>query len=305
MRPLERPKKVFFAFTMDCERIAAESILNNGAPSWEMSEKAIRGMADVLRKKHMIRAGGFYPTPATAERHKDLFLELRAEGFDIGCQFHCDSFRNGEFTDYLGCYEYEEQQQILTLAKQDWEEALGLELRTWRCGFLSANDYTFPILNDLGVRQSSSSLPERHLVQVGARWIGAPPYPHHTSRKSRLVCGDLELYEVPVAAHPYKWANDDRTAMYDTRPDRGYDLAFYRDLIDAYVEKMMRSDPPIKSLIAITHNTIDYLDPDNPKRKIMEFEIDHSREVVESRGYEFVPASIEDIHLEADRIGSY
>ncbi len=305
MELIERPKKIFFAFTMDCERIAEESNLGNGAPSWEMSEKAVRGMADVLREKDAVKAGGFYPTPATAAKHRDLFLGLRAEGFDIGCQFHCDTFRDGEYTKYLGEYEYEEQKEILTFAKQDWEDALGLPMVTWRCGFLSANDYTFPILNDLGVRQSSSALPGRHVSRSNACWVGVHPYAHHTSRKSRMICGDLELYEVPLTGHPYEWADDARMAAQDLRPDRGYEIAFYKGIIDAHVEKMLRCDPPIKAIVAITHNTIDYLDRDCPKRKIMEFEIDYAREVAEKNGYELVPASLEDMHREADRIGAY
>ena len=76
-------------------------------------------------------------------------------------------------------------------------------------------------------------------------------------------------------------------------------------MIDARMEHMLRSDPPIKAIVAITHNTIDYLDAENAKRKIMEFEIDYVKEIVEANDYEFVPASLEDIHREADRIGAY
>ena len=305
MKPIERPKKIFFAYTMDCERIAAESYLNDGTPSWVISEKAILGMADVLRKKNATKAGGFYSTPATAEKHREIFLELKAEGFDMGCQFHCDSFRDGEYAKYLGHYDYDEQKEILTLAKDDWEQALGLPLRTFRCGFCSANDYTFPILNDLGIRQSSTAMPGRHLPDIGACWCGVHPYPHHASRKSRLVCGDMELYEVPIMTHPYQWVDDRRTVAYDLRPDRGHKIEVYRGMIDAYMEQMLRCDPPIKAIVAITHNTIDYFDADNPKRKIMEFQIDYVKQVVETNGYEFVPASLEDIHREADRIESY
>jgi len=297
--------RIFFAYTMDCERVASESYLQNGTPSWERSEKAILGMADVLRRKGVVRAGAFYPTPATAEKHRDLFLSLRDEGFDLGCQFHCDTFRNGEYTRYLGEYSEEEQREILTLAKADWEQTLGVPLTTFRCGFCSANDYTYPILNDLGVRQSSTAMPGRYLPALAARWTGVHPYPHHTSPKSRLVCGDLELYEVPLTSHPYQWGDDDRTAALDLRPDRELPLDDYRGIIDASVEAMLRADPPVKAIVAITHNTIDYLDVDNPKRRIMEFQVDYARRVVEENGYEFVPASLEMIHEEADRIGAY
>lgn len=305
MKLLERPRRVFFAWTMDCERIAAESSLKNGTPSWEISEKAVRGMAGVLRSKDMVRAGAFYPTPATAARHRELFLELVSEGFDLGCQFHCDSFRNGEYTKYLGQYDYEEQKEILTLAKQDWEEALGLPMETFRCGFFSANDYTFPILDELGVRQSSNSIPGRHSPTVAACWAGAFQYPHHASRTCRLVCGDLDLYEVPVTTHPYQWMDPEHSAAYDLRPDRGMPLDVYRGIIEARMEHMLRSNPPIKAIVGITHNTIDYLDAGNPKRRLLADEIDCIREATERHGYEFVPASLGDIHREADRIRAF
>lgn len=305
MKLLERPRRIFFAYTMDCERIAAESSLKNGTPSWEISEKAIRGMADVFRARDMVRAGSFYPTPATAARHRELFLELCAEGFDVGCQFHCDTFRSGEFTKYLGEYDYESQKEILALAKQDWEETLGLPMETFRCGFFSANDYTFPILDELGVRQSTNSIPGRHSPRVAACWAGAFPYPHHASRKSRLVCGDLDLYEVPVTTHPYEWMDADRTAAYDLRPDRALPIEVYKDIIDARVEHMMRSDPPVKAIVGITHNTIDYLDTHAPRRRLFEAEVDYVKETVERHGYELVPGSLGDIHREADRIGAF
>lgn len=305
MELLPRPPRIFFAYTMDCERIAAESILNNGTPSWEVSEKAILGMADVLRKKEAVGAGAFYSTPATAAKHRDLFLSLEADGFDLGCQFHCDSFREGQYTKCLGEYGEDEQREILALAKEDWEQALELPLTTFRCGFASANDYTFGLLSDLGVRQSSASMPGRYLPVVAARWTGAHRYPHHTSRKCRLICGDLDLYEVPVTTHPYRWLDDQHTNTHDLRPDRELPQDVYRDLLDACLDEMLKADPPLKTLVALTHNTIDYLDPDNPKRALMEFQIDYARYAVEAKGYEFVPASLEVIHAEADRIGAY
>ncbi len=305
MDTIERPGKVFFAFTMDCERIAEESTLKNGTPSWEISEKAILGMAEVLREKDVVRGGAFYPTPATAARHRDLFRDLKADGFDLGCQFHCDSFRSGEYSRFLGEYPYARQKEILTFAKQDWEEALEAPMTTFRCGFLSANDFTFPILAELGVRQSSSSMPRRHLPELAARWVGVHPYPHHASAKSRLVCGDLPLFEVPIAVHPFKWANPEHTVAPDLRPDRGLEPAFYEDIIRSWLENMLRADPPIKTIVAITHNTIDYLDRQNPKRKIMELEIDCIRQAVTESGHQFVPATLQDIRREADRIGSY
>jgi peptidoglycan/xylan/chitin deacetylase (PgdA/CDA1 family) len=296
-------RALFFTYTMDCERIAQESYLKNGAPSWEISERAILGMAEVLQAKGM--KGGFYPTPATAERQADVFHDLAAQGFEIGLQLHCDSFRNGEYTQYLGQYDRDEQQEILTLAKADWEAALGMRLKSFRSGFLSANDHTFPILAELGVKQSSSSKPGRYGVQTASLWWGACPFAHHASARSRLICGDLDLYEIPVTRHPRKWSTPSANEPYDLRPDSGHPIALYYDILDEAIDEMIKMDPPIKTIVGITHNTVDYLDQENPKRVILEAQIDYVRHAAAERGLTLVPATLAEIHQAADKAGAF
>ena len=55
-------RKVYVAVTMDCERVRAESYRNDGTASWEMSGKAITGLAELLAPQGM--KGTFLPTPA-------------------------------------------------------------------------------------------------------------------------------------------------------------------------------------------------------------------------------------------------
>ncbi len=223
----------------------------------------------------------------------------------MGLQFHCDSFRNGEYRKYLGEYGRDEQHEILTLAKSDWEAALELPLRTFRCGFLSANDHTFPVLADLGVKQSSSSKAGRYQPKVAALWAGACPFAHHASAQNRLICGGLDLYEIPVTRHPHKGSDPQGNEPHDLRPDRGAPIPLYREILDEAIDEMCKMDPPVMTLVGITHNTIDYLDTENPKRKILEAQIDHAREVAARRGLVLVPATLEDIHHEADKISAF
>ncbi len=154
-------RELFVLVTMDCERVRSESYYGDGTESWEMSQRAIEGMAGILRDEAM--KGTFLPTPATAARQARLFQELQGEGFEIGLQFHCDSFRDGEHRQPLGTYGYDKQKEILSLAKADWEDALGSPLVTYRSGYLSANDFTFPILAELGIRQTSCSKAGRYV----------------------------------------------------------------------------------------------------------------------------------------------
>jgi hypothetical protein len=160
-------------------------------------------------------------------------------------------------------------------------------------------------LAELGVRQSSSSKPGRYLLQVGALWCGACAFAHHTSAHSRLICGTLDLYEIPVTRHPHKLPGPEGGDPPDLRPDRGLPLALYQEILDGAIDEMVKMDPPIKTIVAITHNTIDYLDRDNPKRKIMESQIDYVREASARRGLTLVPATLEEIHREADKIEAF
>ncbi|MDO9465020.1 MAG: polysaccharide deacetylase family protein [bacterium] len=287
---------LYFIFTMDCERVKTESWMNDGAPSWSISEKAILGMAEILRKEKV--AGGFYSTPATAKKHRKIFIELAKEGFELGLQFHCDSFRDLRYRKHLGQYGYKEQKEILKLAKQDWEDAIGQEVTTFRCGYASANDYTFIILNELGFKQSSSSMSERYTPDVASSWQGAFPYAHHASSKSRLICGNLELYEVPITVANFKRRGTLCPDWYVLRSS-------YSKINKEYIQNIIKQSPPIKTLVAITHNTTNYLDKNDVRTQLMGYIIDSARETAKKYGLNFVPATLEKIHQEADKIGAF
>lgn len=302
----DKAKNLYFTFTMDCERLDHEAPGSGGPKDWGVSERAILGMAEVLREKKV--KGGFYPMPEVAKYHRHIFWELAKEGFELGLQFHSTCFRDFRYDKHLGFYNYEDQKQILTLAKSDWADALGRSPTTFRCGNTSANDYTYPILFELGYRQSSSAKPGRYRKGVHALWHGVYPYPHHVSPMSRLICGDLDLYEIPTSCHPTKRRYHDPNDPIDLRPDTGrvaYPEEIYAETIDACIEEMIKMDQPIKAIVAPTHNTQEYLDRNNPKRKLMEFVIDYTKEAAEKHSLKFIPATLEEIHQQADEVGAF
>ncbi|MDO9464686.1 MAG: polysaccharide deacetylase family protein [bacterium] len=292
-------KNLYFIFTMDCERVGTESWMNDGAPSWSISEKAILGMAEVLKRKKAI--GGFYSTPATAKKHRKIFIELAKEGFELGLQFHCDSFRDLKYRKHLGQYEYKKQKEILKLAKQDWEDALGMESTVFKPGYGSANDHTFPILSELGYRETSNTYAGGYDRSVGRDWRGAFPYAHHASSESRLICGNLDLYKIPVTAL--------LPGMFSSRitlnPDMYSLRGVHSRLIRTYVQTMLEKKQPIKTVVAATHNTTDYLDKNDVRTQLMGYIIDSARETAKKYGLNFVPATLEKIHQEADKIGAF
>ena len=284
--------KVHVVVSMDCERIRAESYRNDGTASWEMSELAITGLAELLCQEGM--KGTFLPTPATAARQAHLFEELRRQQFEVGMQFHCDSFRDGEYEQILGAYGYDLQKEILTLAKADWEEALGMPMLTYRSGYFSANDFTFPILAELGIKQTSCSKPGRYSPGM-ALWYGALPYAHRPSAISRLQAGDLDVVEVPMTSHPgERFAMQPRFDPKDARPDSGFKPEVYHDIVDAVLWEMEMIGPGVKTFVILTHNTLDYTSDREPRRGLL---VDMLRylKAKEEEGWQVVPATLADV----------
>lgn len=296
--------KVYFLVGMDCERINDEAPGSGGPVDYDLSERSISSLAELALKLDV--KASFYPMPEMAAYHRSLFLELEQDGFGMGHQFHATCFRDFRWTEHLGFYPKDEQYEVLALATDDWAQALGKRPVVFRCGNASASDDTYPILQELGYKVSSSSMPGRYSPQTHGLWVGKFPFPHHTSSKSRLVAGDMDLYEVPIAKHPSRHVIGNPGEPHDLRPDRFGSAAcldIYRDTIDAWLELMKQIDPPVKTIVVGTHNTIDF-DTDF-RRQALELVVTYCREAVEREGHEFVPAVLMDVRREAERIGAY
>jgi len=302
----ENKQEIFFAFNMDCERIKTESWMNDGCPSWEISEKAIRGMAQVFEDKGIIAE--FCPTSDVAKKHSELFLEMKKRGHGLGLQFHADSFKDLSYRKHLGFYNYKEQKDMLAIAKKDWEDALGMECTLFRTGYNTANDYTFPVLEELGFKSVSSGSPGDYDEKIGRRWIGLYPFPHHCSSKSRLICGELQLYNLltPSIDHEkYKWKQKNNRRRLRLVVDELFPEETYREIVESSIDTQFLVNQPVKIVQVATHNTFDYLDENIPQRKTMEFLIDCTRDVCKQKGLNFVPATLDQIHQEADRVGAF
>ena len=295
--------RVFFLLGMDCERINEEAPGSGGPADYDLSERSIRTLAELGEELGVKVA--FYPMPEVAEYHSSLFLELEREGCELGHQFHATCFRDFRWKKDLGFCPKEEQYEILSLATDDWAQAIGRRPSVFRCGNASASDDTYPVLEELGYKVSSSAMPGRYNPRTHSMWVGKFPFPHHTNKKSRLVVGDMDLYEVPITKHPTRYLLG-TTEPHDLRPDRfgsSASLETYRDTIDSWMKLMKQVDPPIKTIVVGTHNTIDF--KKDFRRRALEFVIEYSKEAVEREGYEFVPATMTEVREEAERVGAF
>lgn len=289
---------LFVTFTMDCERVQAYAYGLEGPVSWEMSESAIRGFAEVLGVRDLL--GTFFVVPETAHKQRSLLLELEERGFELGMHYHPQLYRQAGYSDFLGGYSYEEQMKLLQEAREDWAQAFGRLPTSFRSGNFSANDATFRVLYELGLRQGSMSAPEREVTYYRAVWRGAPFYPHHAHPNFRLIEGDLDFYEVPVTVDPDParrvWEG---TSAFELRIElSGAEGHFLT--IDRRVSEMVEKEVPIKILVSITHNMFDYGNRSDAHRKTLEAVADYVRTAAERSELEVVPATIGRMHQVAD-----
>lgn len=305
-------RQLFFSYFMDCQ--TPQKPGGGKDQTWEIAEAAVRGIVELFEAQGLIHGLGLCSEPEVAARQPALFGEMAARGVWQALHFQVRGYRPpGARADYdwerpLSFYDYDEQRAVLTLAKDHWEQALGHAAEDYGACCHMANDWTFPILDELGYRQCYVSGPGRYNPdpKVGHFWWGAYPFSHHASSKCRLVPGDLVLYEITVTRtlHP----EEVRPGVWmptDYRPELLCDYAATMAIAEAWVRDMMRRDHPVLYLLAATHNTWAVGDREHPRRRALETTLQVSRDLAARLGLELVPASLADIHAEADRLNAF
>ncbi len=195
---MDMDDRLFLLILVDCEPLAAKSPACGGPSSWKISEKTILRFADFARRHGIVDGVGFHATPEAAKAHSELLTSLASEGFELGIQPNIPGFRYPTYKYDLGQYPKERQMEILTQAKEDWEEALHCSTTNYTACCGSMTNDTPEILVKLGYRQWHAPAPGRFDPERPDRCtVGLFPYPHHCHRRNRLLSGDLELYVIP------------------------------------------------------------------------------------------------------------
>lgn len=303
--------QLFFSYFMDCQTPQRPG--GGADQTWEIAEKSARGLAELFADRGLTHALGFCSTPETVNKQAAMFREFAEAGFWQALHFQARGYLpQGDTEGYpwdksLADYEYDEQKTLIQRAKDEWEQAMGIPAETFGACCAQANDYTFPILDELGFKQSYCSCPGRHNPRDGTRWWGAFPHSHHPSSKSRLICGELDLYELTLTRsltpepgpEPGTWGVRDFRAESEMRFDQIMEIA------EASIDDMLLRDHPLLYIIAPTHNTWDVGDRSSPRRRTVEEMFDAVYALAERRALELVPASFEDVRIEAERLNAY
>jgi peptidoglycan/xylan/chitin deacetylase (PgdA/CDA1 family) len=283
-------KPIYVAFTMDCERIIAESP-QGGPTDWAMSERAISGYATRLLDQ------GYPPTlfliPECAARHPELLGKLAERGAELGMHVHPQSIFDHRYTRYLGEYDAEMQREILGLAAKAVAKAVGKKPVSFRPGNFSANDATYDVLYELGFRQGSVSDPGRDVPNFAAVWKGAYLDPHYVDPTDKLIVGKLPFLEVPLTTDPeHRHPNG---FPYELRLESGPFESWHKPIIEGTLKRWERDKTAFRALCIFSHNTYAYDDLSEPRTATLQQMLDYLGKM---SGGKVTPVTLEAMHKE-------
>jgi hypothetical protein len=277
-------EKLYVVFSMDCERIAAESP-PGGPETWDLSERSITAYNELLL------AAGFPTTlfvvPECGERHADMLCELGRRGVDLGMHLHPQSFLGLQYNKYLGEYDAATQHDLIERGVNMLTSAFGSRPTSFRSGNLSASDDTFPILSELGFRQGSMSIPDRDIAEYVAHWAGAEPFVHWASATDLGAAGDLPFLELPVTTIPGRMQPNG--APYEMRIEFGSAEEWHIPILEAALLEMERLESEFRAICIFTHNFHDYSDPSDDRNIALHGIVKHLQAMT---SYEIVPATL-------------
>ncbi|GMU21260.1 MAG: hypothetical protein AMXMBFR13_13530 [Phycisphaerae bacterium] len=283
------PRPVLYvSFTMDCERIESECMAG-GPPTWELSEKAIRGYCQTLLDAR-IRPTLFI-VPECGQQHASAFRELAQRGVELGMHLHPQCFQDHRYSKYLGEYDAATQQELIGRAAGILKDALGVEPKAFRGGNFSASDDTFAVLDALGFRHGSISDPGRDAPQYHAVWKGTVVDPHWAHARDRLKPGQLRFLEVPLTTDPQR--RHPNGFPYELRIESGEFERWHRPIIEAALARMEADRPRLRVLSIFTHNYFDYSNPEAVQSRTLQGYIAYIKQL--RRRFRVVGATLADI----------
>lgn len=283
---------IYATFTMDCEQLN-ENSRAGGPVNWGLSERAIVGLAERCREREFLAT--YFIIPQTARQHSRLFLDLQKEGFELGMHLH--AWDQG-WQEYVGGLTPDLQRRALQQASDLWSDALGQSPRAYRSGHFSGNDYTFPLLAELGFTHGSASVPRRRMVQCRAVWEGSPQHPYWTHAANRLVEGDLPFLNVPVTCHPSRWHDAGNTGPWEIRIE-GAEWEHHAEIFTASLDWQIAANAPMLTCVPFTHNTREYSDPGDQMTERLIRVMDIMEAEAERRGMELKKTTVGGIYQDA------
>ena len=244
-------------WSIDCESC-------RGEVDMDLGRRAIDGFCEILDDVGWL--GTLFVMPEEIEPMAELLARKAETGHELALHLHPDA--SGYPSGYLGVYSAEVQAEILGKANETFRRILGVTPVSIRPGFGSANDSTFPVLAQCGLRQSSTSFPGRKMSFLASNWAGEPFFAHYTNPHNRFLEGGLDFVEIPLSVdwETMIWGGihpQDLRVEYTDAKNHGF-------LIRKLVKRQVSEDLPLRALVPFTHNLFDYSNPANFRRETMQ-----------------------------------
>ena len=254
----DKIKKIYVVVTMDCERPTSETHPDaSGPPDYVAAEEWTKAYASIA-EEHQFPVT-FFLHPEVALAQAKLFVDLERAGACLGLHLHPWRFGDGRYRAELGGLSAETARAALSEATALWQQAFGRRPVYFRPGAMSANDSTFKILEELGFRGGSVTLPGRVFPDIHSVWSGAAPDPHRAHRVFRQLEGDLDFADMPFSVD-FSTINEKagRWFHWDLRPD--FDCG-HQTVAWNIVRQIKARAPAVPVVNTVTHNDHDFGDP--------------------------------------------
>lgn len=290
--------RLFVNFTMNCAPVDRGAGYP-GPRSWPSASDAMVGFAAALASAGM--KATMFISSDVCKRAVDALRACDKSGVEIGLL--TDPRLEG-FKGSLASYNIDHQKELISMGASAFADALGREPTTFRPGHFSANNDTYIVLCELGFRQGSFSLPERHVAPECSNWRGAYPFAHHVDPLDVLNPGTLELYNIPVTSDFDKTTlngQQDFTPLFlgSEQSDIESSAAF---LVAKHLKRMQTEAVHVKTITCVSTNSANYADPGSQPSRMLAHIIDAIRRAAGERQLHVVPATLADVHEEADRL---
>lgn len=288
-------QKIRILVTMDVEPPLADAARPDGASgprNYEDSHRFIEGYADCAARHGW--PVSFMIHPEVTHHHAELFDRLEREGACLGLHLHPWKFSDGHYRAHFGGLDPQGQVAILSEAVAVWNAGLGRRPLYFRPGTFSANDMTFGVLEYLGFRGGSVSIPGRVYPDLNAVWAGTEPDPHRANGVFRQLPGDLDFVNIPLSVDlESDEVRGTRRFCWDLRPD--WVSADYRRIARNIVRQVLTRAPAVPVVHLVTHNDNDYSDPEDRVRGNLVSVLDEIRNACEAHEAEAVGATFSDV----------
>ena len=290
--------RLFVNFNLDCPPAKGGSSYP-GPHSWDFAKATVDGFARTLADAGM--KATLFAASDVCKRAATALNGLHESGVEVGL---LTDPRFEGYKGFLGSYRIDQQKEIISVGAKTFEDALGRAPESFRPGEFSANNDTVIALCELEFRQGSFSLPERYAAARYCNWRGAYPFAHHVDPLDVRQPGTLELYDVPVTSDFNKTTlngQEDFTPLFlGSEQLEAPEHAEF--LVSNHIDRMKRDGVNVKTITCVSTTCANYEDRGSRASQALGHIIDTVRRLADENGLELAPATLAEIHGEADRL---